>query len=198
MDQTQDHEISLVLQAASSGDSDAAARLVPLVYTQLRALAAAHMRRTPPGQTLQATALVHEAFLRLANTSDPHWNGRGHFFAAAAVAMRSILVDHARARAAMKRGGARKRVDFENIEPAVDDLAEDILAVNQALERLEAEDEHLAAVLRMRFFAGLTHAEIAEALGVSERKIEYDWRYLKARLHRELGGSPPAGGENPA
>lgn len=194
VDQAQDHAISIALQAASAGDAAAAQRLAPLVYSQLRALAAAHMRRTPPGQTLQATALVHEAFLRLFQTDDPQWESRRHFVGAAAQAMRNILVDQARAKAALKRGGERRRLDIVDVEPAFEDMAEDILAVNQALERLEAEDEHLSSVLRMRFFAGLSHAEIAAALGVSERTIERDWRYLKARLYRELGGSePPAG-----
>jgi RNA polymerase sigma factor (TIGR02999 family) len=150
------------------------------------------MRGTPPGQTLQPTALVHEAFVRLFDGKDCHWEGRRHFFGAAAQAMRHILVDQARARAALKRGGARKAVNAGEVEPAFEEAAEDTLAVNEALERLEAEDAHLAAVLRMRFFAGLNHGEIAEVLGVSERTIDRDWRYLRARLQRELAGPEQA------
>ena len=149
------------------------------------------MADLPPGQTLQATALVHEAYLRRAAPEDPGWHGRWHFFRAAALAMRDILVDHARRKAARKRGGDRRRSDLdpaeiqaERIEPPV----EDILALDRALKVLQAEDPRKADVVMLRYFAGLSRQEVAAAMGVSVRTIDRQWRYIIARLHKEMAG----------
>jgi RNA polymerase sigma factor (TIGR02999 family) len=172
-----------MLRAASDGDRQAAADLLPLLYSELRKLAQARMAKTPPGNTLQPTALVHEAYLRLIGSDEPSWSGRGHFFGAAAQAMRDILVEQARRKARFKRGGDRKRLDLDVAEPSVEPPDEDILALNEALSQLEQADQRRGRIVMLRYFAGLTSEETAAALGTSLRTVEREWRSSKAFLH---------------
>jgi RNA polymerase sigma factor (TIGR02999 family) len=146
------------------------------------------MGKIPPGSTLQTTALVHEAYLRLVGPVDPGWKGRSHFFGAAASAMRNILVEQARRKAAAKHGGGRQRVGLEEVEIAFEGPSEDIVALDEALSRLEAQDPRKAEIVTLRYFAGLSQAETAAVLNVSERTIQRDWRYIKAWLRKELRG----------
>jgi RNA polymerase sigma factor (TIGR02999 family) len=178
--------LTRTLAAASRGDRKAAAELLPLVYDELRQLARARIAHVPPGNTLQPTALVHEAYMRVVGEQDPGWDGRGHFFAAAAEAMRQVLVDQARRKKRLKRGGDKKRMDVADFEVPLATPVEDILAVDEALEKLERDDPRKAQVVAMRFFAGLTREETAAAMGVSLATIDREWRYIVARLHREL------------
>jgi RNA polymerase sigma factor (TIGR02999 family) len=191
-------DVIRLLDAAAGGDPKAAAELLPLVYDELRKLAAARMAEERPGQTLQATALVHEAYVRLVGPEDaPKWAGRGHFFAAAAEAMRRILVERARREASLKRGGDRERrevgPDDAGVAPAADAL--EILAIHEALDQLAAESPRKAEVAKLRYFLGCTMAETAEALGVAEKTAEKDWTYARAWLRRrwlrERGGRTP-------
>lgn len=178
--------MTLLLKAAASGDSRAASDVLPAVYAELRRLAAARLGRTPPGNTLQPTALVHEAYARLVAGGDPGWNGRAHFFGAAAQAMRDILVEQARRKSRLKHGGGRTR---EDTEPEIVDLelpAEDMVALDEALKRLEADDPQKGQIVNLRFFAGLTTEQTAEALGVSARTIERQWQYIRAWLYAQL------------
>lgn len=191
---THELEITQMIQAAAAGDGEAAAALLPRVYRELRSLAAARLRRLPAGQTLQATALVHEAYLALIGRQDPGWNGRGHFFGAAAQAMREILIDQARRKAALKRGGDLERAAVEPDElgelgVASDLPGEDLLALDAALTRLQAEHPDRARVVVLRYFGGLQEAEIAEVLGVSTRTVERAWRFARAYLHAALSPS---------
>ncbi|MCP4251235.1 MAG: sigma-70 family RNA polymerase sigma factor [bacterium] len=189
MAETRPGPVTQVLNAAAAGDSRAAAELLPLVYAELRKLARARMAHTPPGNTLQPTALVHEAYVRLIGSEDPGWNSRGHFFAAAAQAMRQILVDQARRKNSVKHGGTHKRVDDEGVdvaEPTIAPPAEDVLALNEALERLEEADPRKARIVMLRYFAGLSAAETAAALGVSVPTVERDWRFAKTLLYTLL------------
>lgn len=179
-------KVTELLRAATPGDPQAAARLLPLVYAELRKLGGALMARTPPGNTLQPTALVHEAYLRLVGDEDPGWNGRGHFFAAAAEAMRRILVEQARRKAAVKHGGGQARVNADDIDIPIEAPGEDILALDEALERLRERDERKAQVVALRYFAGLSIAETARMLGVSEPTVERDWRFARALLYDQL------------
>lgn len=181
-----DRDVTLMLRAVADGDSQAARELLPLVYAELRALAEARMRNTPPGHTLQPTALVHEAYLRLVGKDGPGWESRAHFFFAAARSMRDLLVEQARRKATLKRGGDRKRVDAENLHIALEAPAEDMLALDEALGRIQAESPRQHQLVMLRFFAGLTAEESAAALGVTVRTVERDWRFVKARLHKEL------------
>jgi RNA polymerase sigma factor (TIGR02999 family) len=184
-------EVTQILQAIDQGDSAAAAELLPLVYDELRRLAAAKLSRERADHTLQPTALVHEAFLRLVGSPIESFHGRGHFLAAAAEGMRRILVDHARQRNALKRGEGRK-VSFAWAEVAsVADLlaperSSEILALDEALSRLEEEDPDAAKVVRLRFFTDLSIDETAAALGVSPRSVDREWAYARARLLRML------------
>jgi RNA polymerase sigma factor (TIGR02999 family) len=178
-------DVTLLLDAAAAGDRQAAADLLPLVYDQLRALAADRMAGERPGHTLDATALVHEAYLRLVGSA-PRWDGRGHFYAAAAEAMRRILVEHARARRAEKRGGEAHRVPLDDT-PAAPPPDFDVLALDEALVRLAAVDPQASAVVQLRFFAGLTIAEAAQAVGVSARSADRLWAFARAWLYREIG-----------
>ena len=173
--------------AVEEGDPQAAERLLPLVYDELRRLASRRMEREAPGQTLQATALVHEAYLRLVG-SDPgrRWDGRGHFFAAAAEAMRRILVDRARDRRRLKRGGGRGRVDLDLGPVSLDAPGDDLIDLDLALTDLSREDPLCARLVSLRFFAGLTQAEAAEALGLARRTADRHWAYARAWLHAEL------------
>jgi RNA polymerase sigma factor (TIGR02999 family) len=192
-------DVTRILSAIERGDPRAAAELLPLVYDELRELAARHLARERPGQTLQATALVHEAYLRLVGARDPGWNGRGHFLAAAAEAMRRILVDNARRRRAEARGGGRRRVDLGDAELAAeapDDLACDLLDLDEALARLAAEDPVKAELVQLRYFAGLTAEEAGRALGISRATAARYWDYARSWLYAELGdrgtGAGPA------
>ncbi len=186
-------QITRLIDAAGAGDAVAAEQLLPLVYDELRRLAAAHLAREPSGLTLQPTALVHEAYLKLIGGERVEWSGRGHFFGAAARAMRNILVDRARRRAAEKHGGGRGRVDVNDPAmtlsaptPAPDESRVDLLKLHAALERLEARDARQADVVLMRYFAGLTVEQTAAALGISTGTVKNEWTYAKAWLRREI------------
>ena len=183
-----DQPLSLLLRQASRGDQRAAAELLPLVYSELRALARKKLAQTPPGQTLQPTALVHEAYLRALGGEDPGWEGRRHFFFAVSRAMRDILVEDARRKAALKRGGRRKRVCAENLAIATAAPVDDLLALDEALGRLEQRDPRKHRIVLLRFFAGLTAEETARVMDVSVRTAEREWRYVRAWLHKELTG----------
>jgi len=160
--------------------------LLPLVYSELRRLAAAQMARQPPGQTLQPTALVHEAFLRLSNSGREEWANRAHFFAAAAQAMRQILVENARRKRALRHGGGQQRMDIGDVPVAIEVDDEKILEVDEALELLDAEDAAKAQVVKLRYFVGLNHEEIAEMLGLSEKTVRRYWAYAKVWLYRHI------------
>jgi RNA polymerase sigma factor (TIGR02999 family) len=179
------NEVTAVLRAAREGDPDAAARLLPLVYDELRKLAKSRLARLPPGQTLQPTALVHETYLRLLGKEDLHLESQRHFFFAAARAMRDILVEQARSKAGPKRGGGRHRVELPP-DLAVEPLPENTLALHEALDDLEKEDPLKAQIVNLRFFAGMDMAETARVLGLSERTLYRHWRFLKAWLKQRL------------
>jgi RNA polymerase sigma factor (TIGR02999 family) len=185
-------DVTRLLDAAAAGEPRAAAELLPLVYAELRKLAAARLAGEKPGQTLQPTALVHEAYVRLVGGEQPQdWNGRGHFFAAAAEAMRRILVDHARQRKSAKRGGDRERLDLDAIDVAIADWPEDLVALDEALDRLAAVDPKAARLVHLRFFAGLPIPEVAAVLGVSPRTADRLWAYARAWLHQAVRGPDP-------
>lgn len=181
-------EVTRILSAIEQGDSHAASQLLPLVYDALRQLAAQRLAQEKPGQTLQATALVHEVYLRLVGNSEEHrWNSRRHFFAAAAEAMRRILVERARARGSLKRGGGRKQLDLEELAVAGPDRpGDDLLALDEALTRLAAVEAQAAELVQLRYFAGRTMSEAAELLGLSLRSAHRLWAYAKAWLLQEL------------
>jgi RNA polymerase sigma factor (TIGR02999 family) len=184
------NEVTRVLSAIEQGDSRAAEQLLPLVYDELRRLAAEKMAQEKPGQTLQATALVHEAYLRLMDVEKSrHWNGRGHFFAAAAEAMRHILVDRARSKRSRKRGGDRARVSFKEANVAAAEDSEEVLAVDEALVGLAAADARAAELVKLRYFAGLSIPEAAELLNISPRSADRLWAYARAWLRRAISGS---------
>jgi RNA polymerase sigma factor (TIGR02999 family) len=194
------NQVTQILAAVEAGDPSAAAQLLPLVYDELRQLAAAQMAAERPGQTLQATALVHEAYLRLVGPdADIHWNSRGHFFGAAAEAMRRILVEQARRKGRLKRGGDLQKVDLELAVGEQPDEASsfDLLALNEALDLFAAEHPEKANLVKLRFFAGLTMAQASEALGISTATADRHWRFARAWLARSLGHSPSTG-ENSA
>jgi len=183
-------DVTQILSAIEAGDTQAAAELLPLVYDELRKLAAARMVEENAGQTLQPTALVHEAYLRLVGGEQPDgWNGRGHFFAAAAEAMRRILVESARRKRAGKRGGCGRRQPFEGVEPAAPETPEDVLALDEAVAKLAAVDPPAAELVRLRYFAGLPIPAVAEILGISPRTADRTWAYARAWLLQELGGA---------
>jgi RNA polymerase sigma factor (TIGR02999 family) len=179
-------DVTQILNRAQQGDPKAAEELVPLVYEELRKLAAAKMAQQSPGQTLQATALVHEAYLRLTGGVRDQWQDRAHFFRAAAEAMRCILIENARKKSRWKRGGRLERVELEGLELAADTPPDTLLAVHEALERLAAEDAPKAELVRLRFFIGLTHAEAAKVLGLSEPAVKRYWDFSRAWLLREI------------
>jgi RNA polymerase sigma factor (TIGR02999 family) len=187
-------EVTRILSAIEQGDPKAAAQLLPLVYDELRKLAAQRLAQENPGQTLQATALVHEAYLRLVGepTAQP-WNSRGHFFAAAAEAMRRILVDNARRKRSRKRGGDRQRIDLDLLAAAPPPLHDDLLDLDEALSQLAAADPQAAELVKLRYFAGLTVPEAAAVLDVAPRTADCLWAYARAFLLRALGGKDRAG-----
>lgn len=175
-----------ILDRVQHGDPKAAEELLPLVYEELNKLAVQVMARERPGQTLQPTALVHEAWLRLGGPEQPTWDSRGHFFAAAAEAMRRILIERARSKARLRRGGHLERVDIEHVTVAARDPDETVLAIHEALDRLADRAPLKAQVVKMRYFIGLHHAEIAQALGVSEATVRRQWTLARAWLYAEL------------
>ncbi len=176
-----------ILIAIEQGDPQGMERLLPLVYDELRRLAARQLARESPGQTLQATALVHEAFLRLVDGSHQQkWESRRHFFAAAAEAMRRILIENARRKRAVKRGGGLHRKSIDEADIAAPDQPEDLLALNEALDKLAEVDERLSTIVKLRYFVGLTIPETAEVLGIPKRSTDRLWAYARAWLHEEL------------
>ncbi len=180
-------DVTRILSQIESGDPSAAEKLLPLVYGELRKLAAAKLSHEKPGQTIQATVLVHEAWLRLVDSEmDVHWNGRGHFFAAAARAMQRILVENARRKKQLKAGGEYKRVSLTDDAASVQIPSVDVLAVDEALQKLDQQDHRKAELVRLRFFAGLTLPEAARALGISASTADNDWAYAKTWLRLEL------------
>jgi RNA polymerase sigma factor (TIGR02999 family) len=186
------NDVTRVLSAIEQGDPKAAEQLLPLVYVELRKLAARRLAAEKPGQTLQATALVHEAYLRLVGPADARsWDGRGHFFAAAAEAMRRILVDNARRKQSQKWGGHLARHDLEEAQIAVPAVKVDVLALDEALDRLAARDAEAAELIKLRYFAGMTMPEACKALGLSKRTCERLWIYARSFLAKEM--APPDG-----
>jgi len=181
-------EVTVILDAIQKGDPKAAEELLPLVYEQLRKLAASKLAQQPPNQTLQPTALVHEAYLRLLGDGNRSWQDRRHFFAAAADAMRHLLVDRARHKAALRHGGGWHRVDLDNVVVATKTTDENVLLINEALEKLTAHDPGAAELIKLRFFAGLTFPQAAEVLGLSERTAKRSWAYARAWLFKEIQG----------
>ena len=187
-------DVTQILSRIDSGDPSASTELLPLVYEQLRSLAAARLAQEKPGQTLQATALVHEAYLRLVgDNTGPHWNGRAHFFGAAAEAMRRILVDEARRKGRYKRGGQWQRQHLEIAAPAVSGPSVDLLALDEALSELARSEPAKAELVKLRYFAGLTLDEAAEALGISSPTADRYWKYARAWLADRLRDDQPAG-----
>jgi RNA polymerase sigma factor (TIGR02999 family) len=185
-------EVTRILSAIEQGDPNAAEQLLPLVYDGLRRLAAEKMAQEKPGQTLEATALVHEAYLRLVDVAKgQHWDGRGHFFAAAAEAMRRILVENARRKQRLKHGGGLHKHPLDENEPAIASAVDavDLLALHEALDRLEATSPRRARLVKLRYFAGLTLPEVAELLGIAQSTAEADWTYAKAWLKRAMENS---------
>jgi RNA polymerase sigma factor (TIGR02999 family) len=188
-------EVTRILSAMEHGDPGAAEQLLPLVYDELRRLAAQKLALEKPGQTLQETALVHEAYVRLVGSGDAaacseqRWESRGHFFAAAAQAMRRILIDRAREKRAQKRGGGRKRLDIDAVDLATQATPDQLLAVDDALAKLTSEDPAAARLVELRYFAGLTVEEAGKALGMSTATAYRHWKYARAWLHTELLGT---------
>jgi RNA polymerase sigma factor (TIGR02999 family) len=185
-------DVTRILSAIEQGDRQAAEQLLPLVYDELRRLAARKLAREKAGQTLQATALVHEAYLRLVDVEKAqHWTSRGHFFAAAAEAMRRILIDQARAKHSQRRGGQRKRRPLEQVKIGAPEPSLDLLALNEALERFAQVDRVKSELVKLRYFAGLTLPQAAEALGISSTTADRYWSYARAWLHAELRKGDP-------
>ena len=190
------NDVTRILSAVEQDEAGAAEQLLPLVYDELRKLAAQKLAQEKPGQTLQATALVHEAYVRLVDVEmAQHWNSRGHFFAAAAEAMRRILVDQARRKLSWRRGGNRQRRPIDDQEIEAPEPAVDLLAVHEALDRFQQVDAAAAHIVKLRYFAGLTIPQAAEALGISTSTAERSWAYARAWLHAALkhdgaGGTP--------
>ncbi len=182
-------EVTQILHAIAAGDPGACSQLLPLVYDELRKLAAQRLARETPGQTLQPTALVHEAYLRLVGEDEePHWDSRGHFFAAAAEAMRRILVEIARQKASLKRGGDRQRLDVVDSLLATPEPREDLLALDAALTKLAETNKQAAELVQLRYFAGLPIREVAEILAIAPRTADRLWAFARAWLHEEIVG----------
>jgi RNA polymerase sigma factor (TIGR02999 family) len=182
------NEVTRILSAIDQGVPEASEQLLPLVYDELRKLARQRLVQEKPGQTLQATALVHEAYLRLVGgTQDAGWHNRGHFFAAAAEAMRRILIERARQKATLKRGGDLRRVHVEHLAIADDDRADDLLALDEALTELQRHDAQAAELVKLRYFGGLGHQEAAETLGITRRAADRLWALARAWLYQRIG-----------
>jgi RNA polymerase sigma factor (TIGR02999 family) len=185
------NEVTRILSAVEQGDPHAAEQLLPLVYEELRMLAAQKLAQEKPGQTLQATALVHEAYLRLVGTDAvQNWDSRGHFFAAAAEAMRRILVENARRKKRLKHGGDRKRLDLERADLALPEGPDELLIIDEAIHKLAAEDPEAAQLVKLRFYAGLSVEEAAQLVGIARSTAYEHWAYARAWLHREVRGEP--------
>jgi RNA polymerase sigma factor (TIGR02999 family) len=183
------NDVTRILSAIADGDPHAAEQLLPLVYNELRTLAARKLTQEKPGQTLEATALVHEAYLRLVGANpDQPWDSRGHFFAAAAEAMRRILIENARRKQSEKHGGGLHRVDVDQLAIAAPEAGQDLLALDAALRKLAGKDPQKAKLVELRYFAGLTADQAAAALGISPSTADRHWVYARAWLRRELGG----------
>ena len=191
-------DVTILLDRVQQGDGRAAEELLPLVYAELRKLAASRMAREAPGQTLQGTALVHEAWLRLIGSGDPEqqpeWSGRAHFFAAAAEAMRRILIDRARRKARVRHGSRLERVDLEHVTQAAQDPDDTVIALNDAIERLARESPQKAEIVKLRYFVGMEHAEVARALGISEATVRRHWVYARSWLYADLSSGREAAG----
>jgi len=181
-------DVTCILSAIEGGDQKVAEQLLPLVYDELRQLATAKLAREKPGQTLQATALVHEAYLRLVGEQDPGWKSRGHFFAAASEAMRRILVENARRKACRKHGKGLKRVDLDQIEITDEGRSDDLIALDEALSLLTREDPTTAELVKLRYFAGLSNKQAAEVLGISPRTADFRWAFARAWLFEKIEG----------
>ncbi len=181
-------DVTRILNAIEGGDPKAADELLPLVYEELRLLAARKMSHEPPGQTLQATALVHEAYLRLVGTEAQNWSGRTHFFTAAAEAMRRILIEKARQKQRIKHGGGQRRVGLDDVELPVETPSDELIALDRALAKLATKDKVEADLVKLRYFAGLTLEQSAGILGLSERTATRYWAHAKAWLHKQITG----------
>lgn len=180
-------DITQILSQIERGNPNAAEQLLPLVYDELRKLAAAKLANEKPGQTLQATALVHDSYLRLVDVDQAqHWESRGHFFAAAAEAMRRILVENARRKKRLKRGGDLKRMEWDDVSIAVPEIHEDMIALDAALDRLKAVDAQAVQLVNLRYFVGLSNADAAEVLGISPRTADRVWAFARAWLHQAI------------
>ena len=179
-------DVTCILNAMEQGDPTAADQLLPLVYEELRRLATAKMAHETPGQTLQPTALVHEAYLRLVRDPGRKWDGRGHFFAAAAESMRRILIDNARRKRALRHGGGSQRLDIAELEVVAETEPEELLEVDEALEKFATEDKEKAELVKLRYFAGLTIEDAADALGISPATAKRWWAFSRAWLYQEL------------
>jgi RNA polymerase sigma factor (TIGR02999 family) len=179
-------DVTRILAAIEEGDSQAVDQLLPALYQELRQLAAHKLSREKPGQTLQATALVHEAYLRLVGTDNPTWKSRTHFFAAAAEAMRRILIENARRKSRLKRGKGYQRVGLHQAAIAIEGDSDDLLALDEALGKLEASDKTKADLVKLHYFGGLTMEQAAELLGISPRTAKRYWAYARARLYEEI------------
>jgi RNA polymerase sigma factor (TIGR02999 family) len=179
-------DVTHILNAIERGDAGATDELLPLVYEELRLLAASKLSQERPGQTLQTTALVHEAYLRLVGDGVQHWNGRAHFFGAAAEAMRRILIENARRKGRIKRGGGRNRVDLDDVELAVKGPSDDLLILDEAISKLAAVDSTKAELVKLRYFAGLSLEQTADILGLSVTTAKRHWTYARAWLYRAI------------
>jgi RNA polymerase sigma factor (TIGR02999 family) len=179
-------EVTRILVAIEQGDVRAVDKLFPLVYQELRQLAAQRFSKELPGQTLQATALVHEAYIRLVGSEERNWSGRGHFFSAAAEAMRRILIENARRKKSIKYGGDRKRIRLDDADLAIEGASDDIIALDEALEKLARKDKMKAELVKLRYFAGLTGEQAAEVLGISHSTADRYWAYARSWLRLEV------------
>lgn len=179
-------EVTRILFAIEQGDAQAVDKLLPVVYDELRLLAAQKLSQERPGQKLQPTALVHEAYIRLVGSEGQNWSSRGHFFAAAAEAMRRILIDNARRKQRLKHGGDRQRVGLDDVDIAIEEPSTNLIALDEALTKLAGEDRVVADLVKMRYFAGLTLSQAAEIIGVSRRTADRYWAYARAWLYQEI------------
>ena len=184
-------DVTHILQAIQQGDPKAADELLPLVYEELRKLAASRMACETPGHTLQPTALVHEAWMRLVGSENPKFDGRAHFFAAAAEAMRRILIDRARRKRAVRHGGGQERVDFEEVDFAIQKDDDQLLAMNDALDKLANKNKVEAELVKLRYFVGMTSAQAAEVLGITEASAKHYWIHARTWLYQEITASKP-------